>query len=93
MEGRRVSTQLPQVWLGAYGAQAAQQPDDTDVDDEQLAVTPSDVIEALGFDPLELDDEGDSLTPTDGETVDSVAAAKSQTAQASRQEGEKSPPR
>jgi hypothetical protein len=57
MEDGSMSAQLPQVWIGAYGAQAVQQSDDTDVDDEQLAVTPPDVIDALGFDPLEFDGE------------------------------------
>lgn len=33
--------------------------DDEDPDDEELDATPEDVIQVLGFDPLELDEDAD----------------------------------
>lgn len=60
---------LPGAWWGKVGAplpdwRAAPPDDDDDDDDDLLAETPADVVEALGFDPL---DEGD------GEAEDDLA--------------------
>ena len=37
------------------------EPDDDDCDDEELSETPPDVIEMLGFDPLEEGDDDDRI--------------------------------
>lgn len=51
---------LPMLYFGEVGEPGIdwrKQPEEIDPDDEEMAVTPPDVVEMLGFDPREFSEE------------------------------------
>ena len=51
--------ELPDIWFGEVGERGIDWrtlPDEVDPDDEEMEQTPQDVIDLLGFDPKELED-------------------------------------